>query len=262
MAERWEHEQVIRTVPLLIVTMAASAAAQVRQTPSALDRDVAARIAGLSAGLHFETADPAESARRRAELGKLTDRLHAEVDSYVRVALTANERAERVQARLRTVLAVHKPNPDYGDLPLVRIADLRAGRSMIAAYTIVRGPHDDAATIRGYRWNIDRFELAGTAGDNFAGYNMFKTELRSPLPGEFWLIAWGQAQTFNGKKVRVRVYAFDGQDFRTVWSPEDLFNATLRIAEPGFVIDEEMPFAPYERHAEYRVTVNGIVKIN
>ena len=66
---------------------------------------------------------------------------------------------------------------------------------------------------------------------------MFKAELRSPVPGEFWLLAWGQAQTFNGKKVRCRVYAFDGEAFRTMWSPEDVFDATIEVTDPGFTVE-------------------------
>ncbi len=118
------------------------------------------------------------------------------------------------------------------------------------------------ATIRGYRWNLDRFELKASTGDDFAGYNMFKAELQSPQRGEFWLLAWGQAQTFNGKKVRVRVYAFDGQAFRTIWDPEDVFDATVRVIDSGFVVDHNVRYPPYQIHDEYRLTVNGPVKIN
>lgn len=252
----------IRIVPLLIMTLALAGAAQLSHPAGASDHEIAGRIAALSTGLHFNGADPAESAQRYAELGKLTDRVRAEVDGYVQAALKASEGSEQIQARLRTILADHKPNPEYGDLPFARVADLRNGRSLVVAYTLVRGPHDDSATIRGYRWTLNRFEPVGTTGEDFAGYNMFKAELRSPFTGELWLLAWGQAQTYNGKKVRFRVYAFDGQDFRTVWHLEDMFNAALRITDSGFVIDHEERYPPYEIHDEYRLTVNGPIKSN
>ena len=246
-------------MPFLVMMMAMIGSAQQTQPAEQYDRDVAVRIRALSERLRF-TGDEPDLARRYAELNEVTDRLRGEVDGYIQAAVNATEGSQRIQARLRTLLAEHTPNPEYGDLPFARVADLRAARSLIVAYTIVRGPHHDSATIRGYRSDLDRFELVATTGDDFDGYNMFKTELASPLRGEFWLLAWGQASTFNGKKVRLRVYAFDGQSFRTVWEPEDMFNATLRITKSGFAIDHEV--RPDEIHDEYLLTPDGPIKIN
>jgi len=197
-----------------------------------------------------------------ADLVKVTGRVHAELDDYVATAFKATDDPNAIQARLRNVLADHRPNPEYGDLPLARVAKLGGIQSLIVAYTLVRGPHDDIATIRGYRWNLDRFELASTTGDEFLGYDMFESILRSPNSNEFWLIAWGQAHTFNGKKVRFRIYSFDGNAFRTVWSPEDVFNASLHVTDSGFVIDSEVPHSPYEIHDNYLLSLNGPVKTN
>jgi hypothetical protein len=249
----------IGMVLLLVAVMAMNGSAQRPQAADEYDRDVAGRIAALSERLRFKEDDP-ESAHRYIEFEPLTERIRREVDGYIHSALNATEGSQGIQARLRTVLAAHTPNPEYGDLPFARVIDIRGGRSLIVAYTIVRGFHNDSATIRGYRWDVDRFELVGTTDSDFDGYNMFKTELPSPRRDEFWLLAWGQAHTFNGKKVRFRVYAFDGQGFRTVWSPDDLFNATPHVTESGFTIDHEVRYLPYEIHDEYTLTQSGPIK--
>jgi hypothetical protein len=167
-----------------------------------------------------------------------------------------------LQERVRTLLADHRPNPDYGDLPFAQEADLRAGRSLVVAYTIVRPPHFNLATIRGYRADGDRFDLIATTGDDFENYSMFKVALPSPLPLELWLLAWGQAHTFNGTKIRFRVYAFDGALFRTIWAPEDMFSATINLTKTGFVIDHHERQPPYDIRDEYVLTADGVFKAN
>jgi hypothetical protein len=240
-----------------------SSAQQPIESTEQADRDAAERINAVTQRMNFREDDPVDQARYYAELDELTNRLRGEVDDYIHTALNANEGSGLIQARLRTLLAEHRPNPEYGDPPLARVADLSVGRSLLVAYTIVRPPHHDSATVRGYRASLDRFELVATTGDaDFDGFNMFKAELPSPFKDELWLLTWGQAHTANGATVRFRVYAFDGQSFRTVWTPDDMFSATPRMTSSGFTIDHEVRNPPYEFHDEYVLTPDGPVKTN
>ena len=59
-----------------------------------------------------------------------------------------------------------------------------------------------------------------------------------------------------------RVYSFDGQTFRKLWTPEDVFGPTLRLTDTSFVIDHEIRAPPWILHDEYALTVNGPVKTN
>jgi len=246
---------------LLIVIGAGIKAARSQQPVDERDRDAANRITALSASLRFNGDEP-DASRRLHDLDGATKRLFSEVDHFIQASVTASESSHGAQSRLRTVLSAHKPNPEYADLPFARFADLRAGRSLLVAYTIVRGPHNDVATIRGYRARPDQgLELVATAGDDFDGYSMFKSELASPFPDEIWLLSWGINHTFNGRLTRFRVYAFDGQDIKTVWAPADVFNASVsKIDGVTFSIDHEVRYPPYDIHDEYLVTPNGITK--
>jgi hypothetical protein len=252
----------IRFGPVLVLTIAVPmiASAQRSQSPEEYDREATTRVKALSERLRFRENDPVDRRRYYAELKEVTKRLRTEVDRYIHVAFSPTEASSSVQGRLRTLLAEHKPNPDYGDLALARIGDLRGGQSLLVAYAIVRPPHHDAATIRGYRLGVDGYDLMATTGDDFDGYGMFKQDLQSPIPGELWLLTWGQAHTFNGTKIRFRVYAFDGEKFRTVWSPDDLFDATVRFSDSGFAIDHHVRQPPSELHDEYVLTPDGPVK--
>ncbi|MGH9386616.1 MAG: hypothetical protein ACRD2N_20280 [Vicinamibacterales bacterium] len=235
-------------------------AARLTQSLSERDHDEAARITRLSSGLFFR-GDEADAGRRLAEMDWLTDRLQREVDRYIQTTFTVAHDPDGIQRRLRTLLGAHAPNPEFGDLPFTRLAGLRFGSSLIVAYTLVRGPHHNLATIRGYRATREGFELVATTGDDFEGYGMFKAELQSPIDDEFWLMAWGQAHTFDGRRVRFRIYAFDGEAFKTMWSPEDLFDAEdPHITGLIFSIDHRVRQPRYDIHDEYLLTASGPIK--
>ncbi len=240
---------------LLVMALATGGSAQQAQPPASDDQEAADRIAALSAGLHADTAETGP------EMDALTARIHAAVDAYVQRSFSAPEGSQQIQARLGAILTSHRPNLDYDDLPFARVVDLAAGKSLVVAYTLLRAVHDDLPTIRGYRVNFDRLELAATTGDDFKGYGMHESELRSPIAGEFWLLVWGQAIAANGKIVRFRVYAFDGQTFRTVWAPpEELLNAAVRITNSGFVIDHDVKEPPWAIHDQFLLTADGPLK--
>jgi hypothetical protein len=221
--------------------------------------DAEATVKALTDRLRFREADPTDRRRYYEEMADATARLRTAIDRYI-AGLVSTTSSDVIQAMLRTVLSQHKPLADYGDDVFAQAAELSVGRSLLVAYTIVRPPHHDIATIRGYRATVDGFELVATAGDDFEGYGMFKRALPSPFPGELWMMAWGQAHTFNGTRIRFRVYAFDGLAFRTMWSPEDMFNATVRFTDAGFAIDHDVPLTGGHVHEEYAITQAGPVR--
>jgi hypothetical protein len=236
-----------------LVGSAEQAAAPVEQG----ERNLTARVAGLLARLVYREGDKADTDRYYGEMDRVTDQLREEIDSYIALVANSTPTSKGIEERLDGLLT-RKPHPSYGDLPFARVADLRAGKSLVVAYTVVRPPHHDSATVRGYRAGLARFELMAVTGDDFDGYNMFKKELRSPLSDELWMLAWGQAETANGKIVRFRLYAFDGEMFRTVWSPDDMVDAELRFSAPGFSIDHYR--RPNQIHDEFVLTAQGPLK--
>ena len=118
--------------------------------------------------------------------------------------------------------------------------------------------------IRGYRVLPIGIEPVATAGKDFSGYGMYTADLRSPFVGELWLLVWGQGHTFNGKRVRFRIYSFDGERFNTVWSPEDMLDAEVTLTDSGFSIahrlKNELPWRLVRD--DYVVTAQGAVKVS
>lgn len=227
------------------------------------DNDVAGRVRVLSAELKLDSVD---DARERERLQRATALVREEIDRFIQTAISPTANSTTVQARLRGVLSAHVPNPDLADPPFARAVDLVSGRALVVAYTIVRPPHFDSATIRGYRRDIDRYEFADATGADFGddldGFSLQLRELPSPQRAEAWCLAWGKSHTFNGSKVRVRVYAFDGEHFRTVWSPEDVYDAEVQVTARGFSIEHLVVDATprYTVHDDYSLTVDGPVR--
>lgn len=243
----------------VVLLIAALAPVTVSRQKSTLDeqqlQEVRARINKLSEGLRTTEAIT-------TDLDPIQLQIRAEIDGYIRTAFNPSQTtSNEVEERLRSVLADHRPVPEYGDEAIARVKDLRRGRSLIVAYTITRPPHHDLATIRGYRSVQGRFELVAVTGSDFSRYNMFKAEIPSPIEGELWLLAWGQRHTANGPIIRFRAYSFDGGTFKTVWSPEDFYDARVTITDRGFVVEHRSPArAPYTTKDEYVVTPMGPIR--
>jgi hypothetical protein len=242
---------------LAIVSLSMFVSAQPQSEAAQREQQLSARVGSLIDRLNYRDEDRADKDRYYDELDDVTRQINQGVDEYVRGVLTATDSTEQIEARLVKLLR-RQPNPLYGDGVLARKADLRGGKSLLLAYTVVRPPHHDRATIRGYMETADGYQLRAQAGDDFDGFNMFKRELRSPLLGEIWLMAWGQSHTGNGKIVRFRMYAFDGDTFRTIWSPDDMFDAEVRFTDTGFAVDHYR--RPLQIHDEYSLTPNGPLK--
>jgi hypothetical protein len=213
---------------------------------------------GVAARLDYREGDAQDEDRYYDEMDDVTRQLRVEVDAYIEQVVDPRDAPSQIAGRLQRLLR-RAPHPDYGDGPFAEASDFAAGHALTIAYTIVRRPHHDSAAIRGYLEKAGRFELTATAGEDFAGFNMFRRELSSRIPGELWLMAWGQAHTANGSIVRLRVYAFDGRAFRTVWSPEDLFNARVTFHDRGFAIDHYQ--RPHDVRDEYLVTPDGVIGV-
>jgi hypothetical protein len=245
----------------LFAGSASVAAQRSSEQGQAIDRAASERVAALTARLKYRADDRADQDRYYDELDAVTRELRQAVDGYIERVAGAAKRSEEMEQRLRKLLALHRPNPEYGDLAIARFANLRAGRGLLVAYTLVRPPHHDTATIRGYRQATDGFRLVAATGEDFDGYNMFKRQLPAPIDGETWLLAWGQAHTFNGSLVRLRLYSFDGEAFTTRWRPADLLSATVSFTPRGFVVDHQVRQPPYSLRQEYALSAAGPVRI-
>jgi len=253
---------------LLIISFASGSLGQVAIPTRQVRSATARRIADLSTQLRV--ADAVDHERYRLVRDPVTFEIHSEVDGYIARALDpVRVDSVTVERDLGELLGSLPREPEGTGAPFGRLSHLRHGRSLVVGYAVVRGGgNDSSVTIRGYRLKNDRFELAASTGGDFDGYGLFVRELRSPVPQETWILAWGPRFTFNGNKVRMRVYAYDGDEFRTVWSPQDALNVTITVNDNGFTVDrlDEQRYyvtrrPPYYLRDEYALTPSGPIQL-
>jgi len=167
----------------------------------------------------------------------LVQQVHQEIDAYFKTEVI--DRSSPPGVDLRDLLQGFQVDSEYASEPFALSRDLREGPAVVAAYMLPLGAASPqtACTIRGYRNVNGQMLLAATTGSEMDGYFLNTLSLTAPVTGEAWVLAWGKSATFNGTRIRFRLYSFDGEKFKTMWAPEDMFNATIRFEGDGFVID-------------------------
>jgi hypothetical protein len=243
-------------------------AAQTTSQTTRLRESVAGRIGSLSKSLRFRDA-PGEQQYRTVK-NQLTLQIHGMIDDYIAQAFDpAQSKATEIQEALTELLGEHKHDSQYSGPPFASLNELRNGFSLVVGYMLVRGGNavnESAVSIRGYHAEAGQFRFSDSTGQDFDGYGLFVRQLASPVAGESWLFVWGPLSGFNGNKVRIRLYAFDGTKFRTVWDPGDVLNMTVDFSNDGFAVthlDEDHyqnRRPPYYLRDDYVLTPDGALR--
>jgi hypothetical protein len=131
---------------------------------------------------------------------------------------------------------------------------------------------ETAAYLKVFRSELGRYKLLTAGETDFSGFGGGQIqEVRSGIPGEVWFAIQARHLTANGfRRTRLRVYGFNGASIRTVWSPEDLSDASLEFE--GAVIrvnriDRERyyganPTPPYRRAEEFEIQADRIKMVS
>ncbi len=150
------------------------------------------------------------------------------------------------------------------DPPSAYVLNSAKSRSLIVFYTLggwpAAGAHATSVTLRSYNATGGGLQLADVSGDDMNGYaNVAVKELHSPVPGETWLLVWGQATGANGPNIRMRVYAYDGMKFKTMWMPANVWGTfTVSVTDNGFKVDGPYYREDRQRHDRYLLTSEGL----
>jgi hypothetical protein len=65
-----------------------------------------------------------------------------------------------------------------------------------------------------------------------------------------------------GPNIRMRIYAYNGTEFRTVWAPENVWGSfTVQVTERGFRVDGDYYRELRERHDSYCLSPNEVYRV-
>jgi hypothetical protein len=195
----------------------------------------------------------------------VTSQIHAEVDAFiVRTVDTRHTDLDRsvVTQGLRGVL------PTTGDGPCSAfLVNSPKHRSLVVAYDLYRYsnavPDSTSVTLRAYNETPRGIELADETGEDMNGFgSVTVTELHSPVMGQLFLLLSGYATGANGPNNRMRIYAYDGEKFRPIWMPENVWGQfNIRVTDNGFTVEGDYYREDRKRSDGYYVDAGGVTSV-
>jgi hypothetical protein len=196
--------------------------------------------------------------------------IHREVDARIRRDFASTSRARLdaavVANRLQQILADATENA-----PVVFAGGPADHRHMIVAYCLcngrLMGANATSVTVRAYNQTARGLAFADSTGENMNGFaDLIIKEVRAPAPdpgappprATFVLLS-GYMTGANGPANRMRIYAFDGQRFRPVWMPEDMWGRfDVQVSADRFTVDGDYYRQDRKRHDTYAVSEDGV----
>lgn len=203
--------------------------------------------------------------KRTAAEDAVISKIHAQVDLYITRTVDPTHidlDKTAVEEDLTRILAPASDGP-----PSAFVLNSQKSRSLIVAYTLEKGgrmgPGATSVSLRAYCANTSSLEFTGSTGEDMAGYGAVSvTQLPSPVSEQIWLLTKGQMTGANGPNIRMRIFTFDGANFRTVWMPENAWGTfTIRLTERGFTIDGPYYREDVERHDAYFLAPDGVYRV-
>jgi hypothetical protein len=175
----------------------------------------------LQAACRVNCSDPqvqsgldAMSARIFATLADVAAKTQREIDNYIIHAVNPKHPQLDHESIVKDLVKILGDRAD--GTPSAFVLDRTDGRTLVVAYEfgvgVTMGPGSGFFTLRAYRATDTTLKLINATGDDMNGYlNHSVKQLPSPVPGQLWLLVWGQASGANGPNIRMRGYAFDGK---------------------------------------------------
>ena len=256
---------VLTVVSSVVMTMRAapqpaqSASVTETTTLESVTRDYLAR---LHTGFDQIQDAEVDAVRIQRLENELTARIHTVVDAFVAEAFdprridrkTVAESVRRVFPRA----ALYDPVFAFvGEMP-------GGGRRLAIVYSLLKdhNGHASSLTVRMYEEVDARFRYVDAIGgfDHYSSISV--VELRPPVVGDMHFLVWGKVTTANGPNTGMRIYAYDGQRFRTVWEPENVWgNFTVDVQPRGFTVKGSYYREDRLRDEEYLLTADGVLLI-
>lgn len=105
-----------------------------------------------------------------------------------------------------------------------------------------------------------RLVKSDSTGGDMDGYGRIDLkQLNSPVQGEIWLLFSGYMTGANGPNCRMRIFAYDGKRFRTVWAPTNIWGSfTTQVTRDGFAVRGQYYQSTRSRNDRYQLSPDGL----
>jgi len=211
----------------------------------------------------------------------VTQQIFVEVDGFIADSIKPDMTANQVTAELDRLLN-HQPGSVLRSVALT--ANLPTGLFLIVGVELERGGpaiDEGAISFRAYQDQSGKFVFVGATDDirsdiptNSALCCVYAKALSSlPVTGECWFVAWADVSDQSPPTIALRLFTFDGRQFRTLWSPPDIrtvarLENVVEVTSAGFTVESAIDSTGGAAHSpdviiheQYALSFNGAVKI-
>lgn len=230
------------------------------------------RIQQLSRQLRVESAEDAKAFtvenRDRVTALTIDEIAKHTIDELARESLNL----KGLREQLRQLNGGRKMSTEYSGAPYILTGSIDNQATVVTAAVLLRGGDgspDSKAIIQGYRHTQGSWKLVDQTGDEFDRHGLFITEIGSTRRAQQWFLVHGELLGGNGKMVRMRLYSFNGESFKVLWSPPDqlkaAFSVTDRVLTVSFLDAEryyQVQQPPYTRTERWALTDSGVQKLS
>jgi hypothetical protein len=229
--------------------------AQQRSTLPAAGPERAAQIRANHEELMFRTREQEARVTKEYAAARLS-RIRGIAQEQVLDALRLSDRAGDEREALLSVMGnlmgdssargggTLKPTPGS---PFVYSTEIQGIRTLVVGYYVLYGGGalpNAAVVIQGFRKAGLEWEPADATGTDMTNCELQLEQLNSPRSNEAWFFAHGFHFGYMGSEEMVRLYSFDGYQFKELWAPEEpRVSPSYQITKDKIVItyEEERP---------------------
>jgi hypothetical protein len=265
-----------RTAAFVVVAGLAAHATFAQTQGTAAPADRATTVARLLKELRWTGAEGHKAYLQTKD--EQTKRVLDEVDGLVAESLSpGTTTAGHVKARLDTLLGHKKGDMEESAAFSV---NLPSGRFLVVGVEVRRGGgaiSENAMSLRAYRETENQYVPVADADYLHTGDPTWEdgfqplADLRvkaltlQPIGNEFWFIAWAEVPPRSPYTVTMRLFGFDGEKFRTIWTTDDFMtpnvNRAIQITADGGFILRTTPYRGPDVNKQYAVTADGPQKV-
>jgi hypothetical protein len=187
---------------------------------------------GLTVAQELETI----SAHTQAEMAHVGAEIQGSVNSYIASSVSVSDETFHRNSVIENLAQILS---GVADQPPVTFP-LNAGktRGLLVFYDVSTPTVASYATLVAFNSDGGRLTYSDSTGTVFNGYSRIEVKrLPAPVQGEAWVLVSGYASGANGPNCRMRVFAYDGTKFRTVWAPANIWGSfATQVTNDGFVV--------------------------
>lgn len=153
---------------------------------------------------------------------------------------------------------------DAGNLPFVFFFLLKGVPSLAVGYSVVYGglaipqadPYLDVYQKIQGSWV---FKAEAPVDSKFFGSSFFISPITAGDPGEEWFLTWRKTFGDAGSRLRLRLFALDGANWRTTWSRNELTSGKVSVSKSSIKLSFDKEYHSSLRVFEtYEVTPRGV----